>query len=395
VVDQSCSGAGVSQRQTLAAVTGATVSGLAGVPTAVVGDSGREKRITILASGDESRETVTVSERWYRHKEQAIEVKEAMSRQYLGEGDIHSVGIESSDTAVGDLRGKRVRVAADPEGDVAALDAVPSSVEGIPVRTVEEGRPEQTDCYNDRREDVDGDGENEFLGGMAFEGVKNIKGGGEGVEQGTLCCPVNYIGERYMLTARHVISGNVCNTPGIVENDYGWGRTVNDEESVTPFGFVAASLPEYDAALLWLSSPDLQDFSSRITGEPGLEVVGRVTSDGIDTLASYPATTVYKRGRKTCVTSGNIVASNITYDTKCLDPSDPGKELGQVRTSATQEKGDSGGPVYHHLDKVSGTDELYLLNMATRNSGDYNYAQGSSANALYSQVGITFGGKKY
>ncbi len=392
--DRNSSEGGVSRRQTLAAVTGATVSGLAGVPTTVVGDSGREKRITILASGDESRETVTVSKRWYRHKEQAINVKEAMSRQYLGEGSVHSVGIESSDAAVGGLRGKRVRVAASPEGDVSALDAVPSSVEGIPVRTVEEERPEETGCYNDRREDVDGDGENEFLGGMAFEGMKNINNGGNSVEKGTLCCPVQYNGGTYMLTARHTISGDVCNTPGVVENDYGWGRIVNNEDTVTPFGFVAAAFTEYDAALLTLYSPGFQDFSSRVTDEPGAEVVGRVTGDGIDTLASYPAATMYKRGRTTCATSGTIRGSRLSFKDKCgIKP--PTEEIGQVRTSATQEKGDSGGPVYHRINNSSGTDELYLLNMATRNYEDYNYAQGSSADILHRKEGFDFGNSKY
>ncbi|MEZ3143917.1 hypothetical protein [Halobaculum sp. MBLA0143] len=393
--DRNYSGREVSRRQTLAAVTGATVSGLAGVPTTVVGDSGREKRVTILASGDESRETVTVSKRWYRHKQQAIKVKEAMSRQFLGEGSIHSVGIESSDTVVGDLRGKRVRVTADPEGDVSALDAVPSAVEGIPVRTVEEERPRQTACYNDRRDDVDGDGENEFLGGMAFEGMKNIDDGGDAVEAGTLCCPVQYNGGTYMLTARHVISGDVCKTPGITESDYGWGRTGNNEDSVTPFGFVEAALPDYDAALLTLESSDLQDFSGRITDEPDAEVVGRVTGDGIDTLASYPATTVCKRSRKTCATSGTIVSSRLTFKYDCGPFGDEQKEYGQVRTSATQEKGDSGGPVYLPINDSSGTDELYLLNVATRNYGSDDYAQGSSADILHDQEDISFGSEKY
>lgn len=375
-------------------MTGATVSGLAGVPTTVVGDSGRKKRVTILASGDESRETVAVSKQWYRHKERAITVKEALSRQQLGRGSIHSVGIESSDTAVGDLRGKRIRVAADPEGDVSALDAVPSSVEGIPVRTVEAERPRQTDCYNSRRDDVDGDGESEFLGGMAFEGMKNIKSSQDTVEAGTLCCPVQYNGGRYMLTARHVISGDVCNRPGLTESDYGWGRVGNNSDSVTPFGYVAAAFTSYDAALLTLTSSDLQDFSPRVSAESGAEVVGRVTGDGIDTLASYPAATVYKRGRNTCATSGVIVSARLTFRDKC-GLGTPVDELGQVRTSATQKQRDSGGPVYHRINNSSGTDELYPLNMATRNYGEYKYAQGSSADILHRQEGFDFGNSKY
>jgi len=230
---------------------------------------------------------------------------------------------------------------------------------------------------------------------MAFEGMKNINNGGNSVEKGTLCCPVQYNGGTYMLTARHTISGDVCNTPGVVENDYGWGRIVNNEDTVTPFGFVAAAFTEYDAALLTLYSPDFQDFSSRVTDEPGAEVVGRVTGDGIDTLASYPAATVYKRGRATCATSGVLKSARLTYDLQCLYPSDPDKEFGQVRTSMTQKKGDSGGPVYHQINNSSGTDELYLLNMATRNYEDKEYAQGSSADILYREKGINFGNNSY
>ena len=387
-------GSGISRRQALTAVAGTTAAGLGSVPTTVVGDSGRERRVTILASGDESRETVTVSKRWYRHKEQAIRVKEALSRQHLGRGSIHSVAIESSDSAVGDLRGKRVRVAADPEGNVSALDTVPSAVDGIPVRTVEEKRPRQTDCYNNRRDDEDGDGESEFLGGMAFEGMKNINSSQDVVESGTLCCPVQYNGGEYMLTARHVISGDVCKSPGLSENDYGWGRVGNSSDSVTPFGYVAAAFSSYDAALLTLNSPEFQDFSSSVAAEPGAELVGRVTGDGIDTLASYPAATMYKRGRNTCATSGVIIASRLTYTDECGFGS-PVDEVGQVRTSTTQRQRDSGGPVYHRINNSSGTDELYLLNVATRNYGSNKYAQGSSADIMHRQEGFDFGGSEY
>jgi len=386
--DRNSSEGGVSRRQTLAAVTGATVSGLAGVPTTVVGDSGREKRITILASGDESRETVTVSKRWYRHKEQAIRVKEAMSRQYLGEGSVHSVGIESSDAAVGDLRGKRVRVAASPEGDASVLDAVPSSVEGIPVRTVERKKAKQTACYNDSRDDDDNDGKNEIYGGMACLGVENAETTDEQpVKDGTLCCRVYKNGTKYMLTARHIINRDNCNDPSITDGSYAWGRP--DSGGYTRLGGISHAYQKFDAALVNRRFPKYDEFTHKIAAEASGGIIGRVTGDGIDVLSSEPLGEVRKRGQRSCATVGKIESAK--QDNSYCIPSIT--EKGQVETTATQKDTDSGGPVYVHRQDGSNPDNLYLLNIATREI--YGNALGSSADVMYSEEGITFGNNSF
>ncbi len=390
MIERTDSTAGVSRRRVLGTVTGAAVSGVAGVPTAVVGDSGRKKRITTLASGDESRETVSVSQRWYRHKERAIQVKQALTEQYSGRGGIHSVGIETNETTVGNLHGKRVYVAASSDGDVSVLDDVPSSVDGVPVRTAREERPGKTDCYNDQREDVDGDSENEYLGGMAFEGMKNLNSDPETVQSGTLCCRVYYNNTRYMLTSRHVISGGVCNVPGITGDSYGWGRS-GDDDQTEYLGDVEAVFTKYDAALLSIRFPKYDDISNRIVGESNAEVVGRVTGDGIDVLQSEPAGKTYKRGRTTCKQSGTIQKARIHFDTGCFFDEEPQEELRQVRTSATQKDGDSGGVGYVRRNDSSGPDDLYVLHMTTRATVNDNEAQGSSAQVMHERNGFSFG----
>ncbi len=380
--DRNSSEGGVSRRQTLAAVTGATVSGLAGVPTTVVGDSGREKRITILASGDESRETVTVSKRWYRHKEQAINVKEAMSRQYLGEGSVHSVGIESSDAAVGDLRGKRVRVAAGPEGDVSALDAVPSSVEGIPVRTVEEERPEQTDCYTAPRTNRDKDDEQDFFGGLAAFGLDST---GQSVNPATLCCRVfDANGNTRMLSCRHMINGDNCDSNDRLDREWGALGTDGNERS---YGGVSEAYQEFDAALLNLTNTQYYEFLADIVDEPSGRVLGRVTGDGIDYLHGDTDINfiVRKRGRTTCQESGTTDQVRVDYNVCGIT------EREQIISTTDQAQGDSGGPVYIHRDDGSQPDNLYLLHIATRATGNNGYAQGSSADVMYRQEDITFG----
>ena len=381
---------GVSRRQTLTAVTGATVAGLAGVPTAVVGDSGREKRITTLATGSQSQETVTVSKRWYQHKERAIRVKEALSRRHLGEGSVHSVGIETDDRSVGGLRGKRVRVAAAPDGDVSALDAVPSAVEGIPVRTVEAERPRRTDCYTSSPDDEDGDGTDEIHGGRAMIGLKYPgTTDEESVEGGTLCCRVFKGGEKYTLGCRHVISGGACSEVDVTTGSYGWGR-FSDSGDTVYLGDVAESYPEFDAALL-TSRLTYDDISPWIVDEPNTDIVGRVTGSGIDALQSGTAGTVYKRGRKTCDTFGAIEEARISYYRGCGWR--PLFEEGQVRVSADQKQGDSGGPTYIYRGGYDYADGFYVLSIATRSSS--GNAQGTSAQKMYRSAGITFGPYKY
>ncbi|MEZ3145397.1 hypothetical protein [Halobaculum sp. MBLA0143] len=380
---------GVSRRQTLAAVGGATVSGLAGVPATVVGDSGREKRITTLATGSKSQETVTVSKRWYRHKEQAIKVKEALKRQHLGEKGVHSVGIETDDRSVGGLRGKRVRVAATPE-QAGALDAVPSSVEGIPVRAVEAERPQQTDCYTGSADDSDGNGKSEYIGGMTFEGLEDLGTSNPStVQGGTLCCRVYKGGTKYMMTARHPISNGACENTDITDGSYGWGRSSND--GVDWLGGVAQAYQKFDAALLDLRFPNYDEFTYDITAESSGGIIGRVTGDGIDYLQSAAGATVRKRGRVTCETIGTIeeIRGDVSYCNGSVT------EENQIVTSLDQKVGDSGGPVYRHLDDGSNPDDLYLLHIATRRTDTNGYAQGSSANAMNKQEGITFGGNPY
>lgn len=372
---------GVTRRETLTAVTGATVAGLAGVPTAVVGDSGREKRITTLATGSQSQETVTVSKRWYQHKEQAIRVKEALRNRFVAQDGVHSVGIETDDRTVGGLRGKRVRVAAAP-GRKTTLDTVPSSVEGIPVRTVQRGRPEQTDCYTDPKTDRDKDDERDFFGGLAAFGLKSD---GEVAKPGTLCCRVfDSNGNARMLTARHIINGDNCDSDDKLGRE--WGALGTDGNR-RPFGGVTEAHQKFDAALLDLGNTQYYEFLADIVEEPSGRILGRVTGDGIDYLHSETNVNyeVRKRGRTTCKETGTIEQVRLDYDVCGIT------EQEQIVSTTDQADGDSGGPVYIHREDGSQPDNLYLLHIATRAESNTGYAQGSSADVMYRQEGISFG----
>ena len=384
----------VSRRQTLSALgaTGTAVSGLAGVPTAVVGDSGREKRITILAAGEESHETVSVSKRWYKHKQQALKVKEALSNRHSDERDLHSVGIERGGRTIDGLRSKRVLASFVPGASQEAKDAVPSSVEGIPVRTEESERPEQTDCYTGASYDGDNDTDEDVYGGRAVRGVKNINDGDSTfttVEKATLCCRVYLDGTKYIMGCRHMLNGDNCD--GLDVSNVGWGR-LNNSGTVAHRGDAVEAYQKFDMALMNLKFPNSDEILYDIADEPSGGIVGRVTGDGIDyrQADSTPDFIVRKRGRTTCKTSGTIQEAR-----KDVSPCIGVTEQNQIISSAEQKQGDSGGPVYIHRSDLSDPDDLYLLHIATRKTPDNGYAQGSSANVMNQQENVTFGGNPY
>ena len=383
--------ANASRRQTLStiAASSAVVSGLAGVPTTVVGTSGRKKRITILAAGDESRETVRVSKRWYKHTEQAAKVKEAISNRMAGERAVHSIGIENGDESIGGLRSDRVVTSVLPSASQQTRDAVPSSVEGIPVRTEESEPPEQTDCYTGPTYDGDDDPDEDIYGGRGATGLKEQDGEYVSVESPTLCCRAYKNDTKYIMGCRHMFNGDNCDGGDITDRK--WGR-VNDSGEVTPMGDVVHAYQVFDAALMDISAPNYREILSDVADQYG-GVVGRVTQDGVEYLQSQ-STTVSKRGRSTCKTTGTIHKRGVDYY-KCSELNPFPTERRQIVTTANQEDGDSGGPVYHQPGDTIDPDELYLLHIATRKTNEDGWARGSSAAFMNDEQNITFGPKKY
>lgn len=381
----------VSRRKTLSVLgsSGALLSGIAGVPDAVVGDSGRKQRITILAQRDEAHETVKVSKKWYAHKDQATKVKNALRNQFLQRNGIHSIGIGHGSQTVGGLESKKVIVTATPDAPGDVTTDIPSSVKGIPVATQRSQRPVQTDCYTGSSNQGDGDLVKDVHGGMAAYG--EIESGT--TEDATLCCRVYKNGTKYMLGCRHMLNGDPC--AGSV-SDKSWGR-IDDSGDPSIYGGVEEAHKKLDTALLTLDNPDYYEHLYDITEEPSGGIIGRVTSDGIDYLHTDSSTSsiVRKRGRITCDQTGTI--EKVRDDLTVCDglASDGFVEENQIVSTTDQKKGDSGGPVYIHRDDGSNPDDLYLLHIATRKTPDYGYARGSSAEEMSARENITFGGNPY
>lgn len=114
-----------------------------------------------------------------------------------------------------------------------------------------------------------------------------------------------------------------------------------------------------------------------------------MTKNGLDYLKSN-SETVQKRGIVTCIKTGQIVA---TGKARLCSNGNFINDL--VYSTPTQEVGDSGGPVYYEQVQTNSTDKLYLAHIATHYDKDNNNAVGSSANKMYQERGIWFGGDPF
>ena len=379
---QESNDSGVSRRDVLEQ-TGVAATALAGVGTApaVAAMGERKTTITTLAQRDEVRGTERVSKRWLQQTKRATRVKEQLMNAHEDNEGVRSIGIVSADRTIGDLRAEAVSVTIS---DPVHAQSIPSSVDGVSVVTEVTGGQdgdgvESTDHKDDcASHDYCRINPESIYGGLS---VTTIHQGG------TIGCRVVYNGKYHMLTARHTFIDKQKN--GYCEDDTDvstWQR------NGTTLGSAAADFRKHDAALLRLNDENEDaGYSNEMVNESG-EVVGRVTESGLKYLNGNDSETVHKRARVSGAQSGQVKAIQLTND-DCLNNL-PLIE-GVVRSSTTQQDKDSGSVVYYKEPQSSSTDHLYVVHLATIGRSDTGWAAGSSANDMYNDQGIWFGGEPY
>lgn len=363
-MDNTKSNGGSSRRRVLKSL-GAGTLGFGGLSNAsvVVGATERATRIGILAEGDEIVREVKVPKRWKTQAEQAARAKRQISNSVGSRSDVHTVGVGNRESTIDGLKKHTVDVQVDAGGDTGGI---PDEVNGIPVVVGESGRSKAT-CYTQDKSSI--------YGGLGSDGPDNDD------SQGTLCCRVFKNGSKYMLGCRHLFVEYKD------DHDYCSDADTTDEawwRAGEVAGQVVENYPRHDAVLM-----DTDDTSEPVTNSIVDEsggITGRVTGDGLEYLKSS-SEQVQKRGVETCITAGEVL--KIRQELFCsLDSAD--YIGGVVKSSADQDSGDSGGPVYYKDEK-----DLYLVNIATARDPDDGYAQGSSANDIFNDQGVTFGGDPY
>jgi hypothetical protein len=204
---------------------------------------------------------------------------------------------------------------------------------------------------------------------------------------GSIGCRVVYGGKYHMLTARHTF---------VEDDNNGYCKDQMDvstwQRDGTTLGPVAADFQRKDAALLRFNDANNDTgYSNSMVDESG-EVVGRVTESGLKYLNGNTSETVHKRGKSTGAESGYI--KKIQDYVFCGDPLSTLQ--GAVRSTPDQEQGDSGGIVYFKQTQSSSPDNLYVVNITSVKKTDgTDDNKGSSANVMYNDHGIWFGGDPY
>jgi hypothetical protein len=330
--------------------------------TVTVGATERNTRIGFLAEGHEVVRKVKVPKRWKQQAEQARRAKRQVSNALSGRSDIHTIGIGNQDSRIDGLRKHTVDVQVDPDGE---LSGIPGEVNGIPVVAEKSGRPQET-CYTQDKDKI--------YGGLSSDGPKSDH------RQGTLCCRVFKNGSKYLLGCRHIFTHR-SDMKDYCVNDNPTGEKW--ERAGSTAGEIAEAYKRHDAVLL-----DTQHTSKSISKDivdDGGTMTGRVTESGLNYLQSSDEQ-VEKRGIETCISGGTV--TKIQQELYCGNYNYVG---GVVRSTTEQKSGDSGGPVYYKE-----SDSLYLVNIATaRKSSSNSDAQGSSANDIFNDQNVTFGGDPY
>jgi hypothetical protein len=356
---------GGSSRRTVLKSVGVGTLGFGGLSNAgvVVGASERTTRIGILAEGDEIVREVKVPKRWKQQAEQAARAKRQISNSVGRRSDVHTVGVGNQESTIDGLKKHTVDVQVDPDGDTSGI---PDEVNGIPVVVGKSGRSQAT-CYTQDKSSI--------FGGLSSSGPESDD------SRGTLCCRVFKDGSKRMLGCRHLFITHSGDDEDYCEGDGPGDNTWHRAGERT--GKIIDDYQRHDAVLMDTQFSD-EPVTNDIPDDDG-QITGRVTGNGLEYLKSNDKQ-VQKRGIATCVTSGEV--SEIRQTIFCNDEDYIG---GIVESTTEQKDGDSGGPVYYK----EGTD-LYLVSMAVARKSDTNSdAQGSSANDMYNDQGITFGGDPF
>lgn len=348
-----------SRRKVLQAVGTSTFGvGSIAIGTRSVAAERDRVEIVTLMERDRVAERKTVDAKWYEQTLRARESAKKLADRFKRTPGIRGVGIETGASEIGKMRTQTPKVYIDAGGTSASI---PERINGLEVqREVIEGRKETAEP----------------------QGGESLQSGVTG-ESGTLTCRAFKNGVKYMMSCRHMFIDSSrerrnCENTDTTGSTWSYGGT--------DIGTVSYQFQNHDCVLLNDSKKTDTIFENTIFNDSGI-VAGRVTQDGLSYLASSN-TTVNKRGIATGSTTGTVES----YDNKidCKDPLDYDYVGRTVRTTAKQEVGDSGGPIYWTKSRPDSYDKHYLVAIATF-AWDDGDSEGSAAYWMNQNNGISFG----
>ncbi|AGB14910.1 hypothetical protein Halru_0264 [Halovivax ruber XH-70] len=321
------------RRNVLKAVGGGSVSLTVAKTGSALPDN--EKRLPVVKRGGEIIKTQSVPEDWWEHERHIIKLKNNLKDEYKYESGISSVGISNSEEKIGPLKKSKlhIRVREDAKKDPSAnpMSVLPERIDGEKIDVIEYSGVDNHNCSRDNYCDS-----NEY----------NSLGGGARLDSNhsSFGYVIKDLDPVLMCSAHAITCAHVC-------PDY----TLEHKGKVV--GQVTDLDPDQDWATVEITSDSEMDFSGKIHGT-NRPISGHVTQEGLHVLKS-DGETVYKRGAKTCKTSGEVSGYDEYlpdgYSTDC-----EGDDI-YVHFTTCTDSGDSGSPHYREYTDSIGVKRAAVI----------------------------------
>jgi len=312
-----------------------------------VGNPDNQQEIVIRERSGEPTKKISVSTTWKSQIEETRQATQRAQERHLSDKGVVYISKTAWDKSFGGMQGHQVAIAVDPnkyEG------TVPDKVNGIPTHVREtEGIEPVSGCCN-----FDISGTSDMPAGIQLGTSTSDYGG-------TAFAKVEDGGNYRLMTANHVVEENndICKSTD--------GNSVYHDD--TKIGTVDHSFDNLDVATV---SPDSGvSFKGEVKecDSTTIDIYDYYTKAGVDYLISNDID-VYSMGIASGKTKGEVTDSDISSSDEgaindCIDFNSSG-----VRTNASIQTGDSGGPVFRET-----SDGATIVQM--NNFGDNKYMTSS------------------
>lgn len=313
------------RRPFLRAATSAGLVGFSSLPA--VASSSETIEVPVAKSGEEVLATRTVPRTWWNHVKRVRRIKDRVHDRARGDEAIRNVKIGLGPKRIGGRRAPEVKV--EVESGASVSPDTLSDVDDVGVQAVPAVQSRLT-CTNHGSWSL-------VPGGVTF-------GNPDAALEGTSGCPVVYQGTKHMLTAAHqwtCFDGDPVNNGRATQNgdDFGWA------------GFPMNRSLDYK-----LVSPEEKSVGSAIEYNGNYyDVAGHATNYE----ALIGEDTVYKTGKHSGYTTGNITAVGSSRTDQCIDLSGSGLEYSNI-----QVEGDSGAAPFI-LESIDGRQQAVVTGLAS------------------------------
>lgn len=323
--------------------------------------NGNDMDVPVFASGGEVVREESVPDDWVEQNDRARDAKRYLEEELSGVGGFRGTARTNADRAIGKYHVSEIVVYAEPDSELTER-GVRDRIEGVPVflRT-------EDDIIDTAFEQV----YDPILGGVHANTTSSTTSGH------TTTCRTFHNDDPCLMLPRHAYSGGRCSTSLTDTECYQYGDRV---------GHLVDDWQQLDVAVANCNNSKRNGISAEIVGQNGT-LDGYVMAYGVDVLQSRNAT-VHKRGIGTAKTSGKII--DVDRSIECDSPASDLAEV--VMSSASQQAGDSGGPVYV-VDDTETPPKIYLVKLATQKQvgmPNHGSSMGVAAWHINAVAGLTF-----